>query len=80
MNLVNSAIIFSNDFTQIVNFPTHIPDCDSQSTPFLNFFLSCDCSICNTMDYPLLGHFDHAVASVSIDFPSFSKGDARFIS
>ena len=34
------VIIISNDLTQMVNFPTHIPDCDSQSCSFgyLSFF------------------------------------------
>ena len=29
----------SNDLTQMVNFPTWIPDCDSHSPALLNFFL-----------------------------------------
>ena len=28
----------SNDLTQIVNFPTRIPDCDSHSPAFLDYF------------------------------------------
>ena len=34
------VIIISNDLTQMVNSPTHIPDCDSQSCSFgyLSFF------------------------------------------
>ena len=34
----------SNDLTQIVNFPTRIPDCDSHSPALLDFFLSSDAS------------------------------------
>ena len=30
----------SNDLTQMVNFPTRIPDCDSHNPAFLDFFLS----------------------------------------
>ena len=30
----------SNDLTQIVNFPTRIPDCDSHGTALLDLFLS----------------------------------------
>ena len=30
----------SNDLTQMVNFPTWIPDCDSHSPTLLNFFSS----------------------------------------
>ena len=29
----------SNDLTQVVNFPTWIPDCDSHSPALLDFFL-----------------------------------------
>ena len=66
----------TNDLTQMVNFPTRIPVCDSHSPAFMNFFLSSDASICSTMTFPL-GNFDHVV-SVSIDFPSYAQGDAPF--
>ena len=42
----------SNDLTQMVNFPTRIPDCDSHSPPLLDFFLSSDTSICSATDFP----------------------------
>ena len=32
----------SNDLTQMVNFPTRIPDCDSHSLALLDLFISCD--------------------------------------
>ena len=44
----------SNDLTQIINFPTRIPDCDSQSPARLDLFLSSDASICSTMALSLL--------------------------
>ena len=80
IDLVNSVIIFfiSNDPTQIVNFPTRVPDCDSHSPALLDFFLSSDASICSTMAFPPLGNSDHVVVSVSIDFPINSKQDAPF--
>ena len=62
----------------MVNFPTRIPDCDSQSPALLDFFLSSDASICSTKAFPLLGNSDHVVVSVSIDFPSYSQWDAPF--
>ena len=65
----------SNDLTQIVNFPTRVPDCNSHSPALLDFFLSSDASICSTMAFPLLGNSDHVVVSVSIDFPINSKQD-----
>ena len=42
----------SNELTQIVNFPTRIPDCDSHSPALLDLFLSSDASICSTMASP----------------------------
>ena len=68
----------SNDLTQIVNFPTRIPDCDSHSPALLDLFLSSDASICSIMAFPPLGNSDHVVVSVSIDFPVNSKQDAPF--
>ena len=68
----------SNDFTQMVNFPTWIPDCDSHSPALLDLFISSDASICSTMAFPLLGNSHHVVVSVSIDFPSNSQQDALF--
>ena len=68
----------SNDLTQMVNFPTRIPDCDSHSPALLDLFFSSDASICSTMAFPPLGNSDHVVVSVSIDFPSYSQRDASF--
>ena len=50
---VNSVIIFynfftiSNYFTQLVNFPTWIPDCDSHRPALLDLFCSSDAIICS---------------------------------
>ena len=41
----------SNDLTQMVNFPTRIPDCDSHSPVLLDLFISSDASICSTMAF-----------------------------
>ena len=68
----------SNDLTQMVNFPTRIPDCDSHSPALLDLFISSDASICSTMAFPPFGNSDHVVVSVSIDFPSNAKEDASF--
>ena len=76
--LVNSVInLISNELTQMFNFPTQIPDCDSHSPALLDLFLSSDASICSTMAFPPLGNSDHVV-SVSVDFPSNSEWDAPF--
>ena len=68
----------SNDLTQIVNFPTWIPDCDSHNPALLDLFLSSDASICSAMAFPPLGNSDHVLVSVSIDFPTNSQQDAPF--
>ena len=66
MSIIRTGVI-SNDLTQVVNFPTQIPDCDSNSPVVLDIFLSSDASICSTMAFPPLENSDHV--SVSIDFP-----------
>ena len=68
----------SNDLTQMVDFPTRIPDCDSHSPALLDLLLSSDASICSTMAFPPLRNSDHVVVSVSIDFPTKSQQDAPF--
>ena len=68
----------SYDLTQMVNFPTQMPDCDSHSPALLDLFICSDASICSTMVFFALGNFDHLVVSVSIDFPSNSKRDVLF--
>ena len=68
----------SNDLTQMVDFPTRIPDCDSHSPALLDLFLSSDASICSAMYLLPLGNSDHVVVSISIDFPTNSQQDAPF--
>ena len=63
----------SSDLTQIVNFPTWIPDCDSRSLALLYLFLSSDVSIYSLVAFPPMGNSDHVVVSIPIDFPSNSK-------
>ena len=59
IDLANSAKRFSNNLTQMVNFPTQIPDYDSDCPALLELFLSSDVSICSTMAFPPLGNSDH---------------------
>ena len=68
----------SNDLTQMINFPTQIPDCDSHRPALLDLFISSDASICSTMAFLPLGNSDHVDVSVSIDFLSNSQRDAPF--
>ena len=44
----------SHDLTQMVNFPTWIPECDSHSPALLDLFLSSDATICSTVAFPPL--------------------------
>ena len=44
----------------------------------LDLFISSDTSICSVKASPPLGNSDHVVVSVSIDFSSYSQGDASF--
>ena len=69
----------SNDLTQMVNFPTRIPDFDNHSPALLDLLLSSDASICSTMALPSVGNADDLVVSISIDFPINSKQDAPFL-
>ena len=43
-----------NDLTQMVNFPTWIPDCDSHSPVFLDLFPASDPTICFTKAFPIV--------------------------
>ena len=60
----------SSDLTQMVNFSTRIPGCDSHSPALLDFFLSSDAIICSTMAFPPFGISDHVVVTVYIDSSS----------
>ena len=68
----------SNNLTQMVNFPTQIPDCDSHSLALLDLFISSEASISSKMAFPPRGNSDHVVVSVSIDFPPNLQQDAPF--
>ena len=73
-----SGELYQNNLTQMVNFRTRIPDCDTHSHALLDLFISSEASICSTKAFPPLGNSDHVVVSVSIDFPSYSQRDAPF--
>ena len=63
----------SNDLTQMVNFPTCIPDF-ILSPALLDLFIYFSCP---TMAFPSFGNSD-VVVSASISFPSNSQQDAPF--
>ena len=79
--LTNFAMIFqmtSNGLTQMLDFPTWIPDSESHSPAHLDFFLSFNARIYSAVDFPPLGISDHVVVSASIDFLLNSKRDSPF--
>ena len=62
----------------MVNFPNHILTATLNSPTLLDLSLSSDTSICSALAFHCLGNFNHVVVSVSIDFPSHSKGGDSF--
>ena len=76
LNSYNFSI--SNELTQMVNFPTQIPDCDSHSHVLLDVFISSDARIYSAMAFPPLGNSDRVAVSVTINSPSTSNGDDPF--
>ena len=60
--LFYNSVIISNDPTQMVNFPTQIPDSDFHGPARLDLFISFDASSCSTMAFPPLGNSDHVVS------------------
>ena len=68
----------AHDLTQIVHFPTRIPECDSHSPALLDLFLYSDSSICSTVAFPPLRKSDHVV-SVSLNFHQINNGMPHFI-
>ena len=67
----------SNDLTQLVNFPTRIPNCESHSPVLLVLFISFDALLVFVLQWLSLhlGNSDYVVVSVSIDFQSNSQQD-----
>ena len=68
----------SNDRTQMVNFPTQIPNCYCHSPVLSDLFISSNATICSAMVFPRSRNSDHVVVSISIDFLSKSQWDALF--
>ena len=68
----------SSNLTQMINFPTQIPDCDLHSPALLDVFISSDTSICSTIAFPPFRNSVHVVFWVSIGFPLYLQWDAPF--
>ena len=60
--------MISHDLNQMVYFLLGSLNV-TLSPALLDLFISSDSSICSTMAFLLLGNSDHAVVSVSNDFP-----------
>ena len=67
-----------DDLTQMLNFPTQIPGCDSHNPAPLDLFISSNSSISSAMAFSPLQNSDHLVVSVSNEFPTNSKQDGLF--
>ena len=78
INLVNSSII-SNDLTQMVNFPTWIPNCDSHSLALWDLFLSSDTSIPSAMAFPPLEILIMLLSQLPLTFHQLHNRMLHFI-
>ena len=75
IDLLNSYDFFvSNDLTQIVNFPTRIPD-----SALLDLFLSSDASMSSTMAFPTFGNSDYVLSQFPWTFDHIHNGMPCFI-
>ena len=66
----------THDLTQVVDFPTCIPDSDTHRLALLDLFLTSDPELCSVEGFAPLGNSDHVVVSVSVDFVVTSEKDA----
>ena len=57
----------SNDLTQMVDFPTRIPDCDSHRPALLDLFISSEASICS-IDFPMNSKQDAPFHRMAYDY------------
>ena len=74
-----SNFCISNDLTQIVNFPTRIPDCDSHSPALLDLFLSSDTCICSTMAFSPWQILTMLLSQFPLTFPQTQNRMSHFI-
>ena len=59
---------FWNDLTQMVDFPTWIPDWGSYSPALLDLFLASNTSVYSTMAFIPLGYSDHLLSQFPLTF------------
>ena len=77
IDLVNAVIIWK-DITQVTNFPTQIPECDSDSSTLLDSFLPFNLNICSNIAFCPWENSHNVALSVSIDFPSNLESNVPF--
>ena len=58
----------AHDLTQIVGFPTHIPDREDHHPYLLDLFLCSNPDSCSVSSHPPLGKSDHVVVGVDVDY------------
>ena len=68
----------AHELSQIVNFPTRIPDSPNQFPSLLDLFLTSIPEFCTPTQLPPLGSSDHCVISVSIDLPLKASNEVPF--
>ena len=66
--LFSQEFAMAQDFTQIVDFPTHIPDHDYHQPYLLDLFLGSNPDSCTVASHPPLGKSDHMVVSVNVKY------------
>ena len=66
MELINQAN--THDITQIVDFPTCLPDFDTCISALLDLFLTSDPALYYVEVFAFHCNSDHVVVSVSVDF------------
>ena len=76
---VNSVIIISTYLTEMVNFPTSIPDCEYHSPALLDLFFCTDASIFSSMAFSPLEILIMLLSQFSLIFHQTQKGKPYFI-
>ena len=66
--LFSQEFAMAQDFTQIVNSPTRIPDRDDHQPYLLDLFLCSNPDSCTVASHPPLGKSDHILVCVDVKF------------
>ena len=66
--LLCQEFAMAQELTQIVDFPTRIPDHDHHQPYLLDLFLCSNPESCTVASHPPLGKSDHTVVSIGVKF------------